>query len=999
MPARMITAILLALLISIPAYAQDVDSQLIEAAQNGQAEEVQALLEGGADVDAKDEAGMTALMWAALGGHTDTVKGLLDAGADVSSEDKQGTTARLWAAGTEIRQLLQNSQKDINAQLIDVAENDQTEKVQALLEAGAEANAKDQYGTTAVTLAAAAGSTDTVRALLDAGADANVEDQAYQTAVRWAAAAGHTNTVSFLLDLGVDANDTGVTALELAARNGHTETLLVLLARGASVNAKDRNNLTALMRAAEAGHTDAVRVLLDAGADANAKDNDDRTVLMMAERLGRTEVVELLKNAGAKVTQKDVNAELVEAASNGQTELVKRLLRAGADVNVRDNDSRRMTVLMAAASKGHSSTVQALLDGRAKVDAKDSLGATALMWAAYFDHTETVQLLLKAGAKVNAKNDKGGTALFDAVDEGNASTVIVLLDAGADANAKEEDTTPLMHAAVTGDTYIIQILLANGAEVNEKTKDGMTPLITATVLGRTDAVRTLLEAGANTNSKLESGATALMIAERMGHKEIVDLLTGTEPRREVNESLQGRTYINRTASFTLTLPDGWKIDEDLRRNSPGTIAAFTSSGGEQMLQISPEAFTGSLKAYKELTERRAKKMFPDYKKLAESDVTIDGRQAMFLIYRGKVGGDFPVKFLSALVPRDGRMMFITASTLESFFDEAKPAFEDAVLSFKTLDKKSGDASNSAFTRGQLLGSQGRHEEAVSAFRDAVRLQPDFPEAYINMCAALGQLGDHEGALHACQEAIRLKPDEALAHMNITYALRNLGRNEEALDAYQEAVRLNPDIADSALELGLKTMKFPPTKLPPVTNPTQQLEFQGFSVLPPSGENWFIQNQGTDHVTFTKETTKGEYHTVMAWARSDDAEYANWAGLLVLAREGTLTEQHLERIQEQQWQDSRYKPLEVRVALDSSLGKECARFDFTVEDRGVPYAPDLVFVLIGQDFYCLHPDSSNLVVRIAYSQRLLQGEQELPIESEVEPLLESLTCTPLQQGVQ
>ena len=44
MPARMITAMLAALLISIPAIAQDVNSQLIEAAKNGETEKVRALL-------------------------------------------------------------------------------------------------------------------------------------------------------------------------------------------------------------------------------------------------------------------------------------------------------------------------------------------------------------------------------------------------------------------------------------------------------------------------------------------------------------------------------------------------------------------------------------------------------------------------------------------------------------------------------------------------------------------------------------------------------------------------------------------------------------------------------------------------------------------------------------------------------------------------------------------------------------------------------------------
>ena len=65
MPARMITAMLLALLIPVPAYAQDVNSQLIEAAKNGQTEKVKTLLEAGAKVNAKNKNGLTALIGAA----------------------------------------------------------------------------------------------------------------------------------------------------------------------------------------------------------------------------------------------------------------------------------------------------------------------------------------------------------------------------------------------------------------------------------------------------------------------------------------------------------------------------------------------------------------------------------------------------------------------------------------------------------------------------------------------------------------------------------------------------------------------------------------------------------------------------------------------------------------------------------------------------------------------------------------------------------------------
>ncbi|MCH7804350.1 MAG: ankyrin repeat domain-containing protein [Acidobacteria bacterium] len=79
MPARMIIAMLLALLISTPAIAQDINSQLIEAAKNGDTVSIKALLDAGADVNAKNEDGLTALWWAA--GHTEIVELLKKAGA------------------------------------------------------------------------------------------------------------------------------------------------------------------------------------------------------------------------------------------------------------------------------------------------------------------------------------------------------------------------------------------------------------------------------------------------------------------------------------------------------------------------------------------------------------------------------------------------------------------------------------------------------------------------------------------------------------------------------------------------------------------------------------------------------------------------------------------------------------------------------------------------------------------------------------------------------
>jgi ankyrin repeat protein len=56
-------------------------------------EMVKALIDKGADVNAKDKDGQTALMLAAGGGYTEIVKALIEKGADVNAKNNTGDTA------------------------------------------------------------------------------------------------------------------------------------------------------------------------------------------------------------------------------------------------------------------------------------------------------------------------------------------------------------------------------------------------------------------------------------------------------------------------------------------------------------------------------------------------------------------------------------------------------------------------------------------------------------------------------------------------------------------------------------------------------------------------------------------------------------------------------------------------------------------------------------------------------------------------------------------
>jgi hypothetical protein len=177
----------------------------------------------------------------------------------------------------------------------------ETPKALALIAAGANVNASDQHGGTALILAAGAGDTGTVQALLAGGAQVNARNRDGETALFSAAFLGRLAVVRELVRHGADVNATsrlGVTPLMEASRN-RVVVVKFLLGSGANVNARDVLGGTALMAAAFTGRIDMVRTLIKAGADVNVKDNEGRTALSRAVAGGHGDVARLLKQAGA----------------------------------------------------------------------------------------------------------------------------------------------------------------------------------------------------------------------------------------------------------------------------------------------------------------------------------------------------------------------------------------------------------------------------------------------------------------------------------------------------------------------------------------------------------------------------------------------------------------------------------------------------------------------------------------------------------------------------
>lgn len=145
------------------------------------------------------------------------------------------------------------------------------------------------------------------------GADPNARNAKGQTALILALQEGSEKaTAALLAHPGIridDSNAAGETALMMAALKGRLGAMRALLARGAQVN---RAGWSPLHYAAAGPETAAVALLLDRGAEINARSPNETTPLMMAARYGAIDSVALLLQRGAHARL--ANAQNLEAA-------------------------------------------------------------------------------------------------------------------------------------------------------------------------------------------------------------------------------------------------------------------------------------------------------------------------------------------------------------------------------------------------------------------------------------------------------------------------------------------------------------------------------------------------------------------------------------------------------------------------------------------------------------------------------------------------------------
>lgn len=541
---------------------------------------VMALVAAGADIDAQNDSGETPLHLATRSYRPRVADRLLELGADPGVRNSGGRAAgspvcpwpdAAFFATAPLASVTGCLEIGANVNARDGGDNTPLHLaarsgsyaapaiIELLARAGGDVNALNRNGRSPLHAALTARSerSGNVAALLEAGANANVRDERGWTLLHVGAWHSRTTSLSLLIEAGVDPdarNEENETALDIARRSRNAAVAEALPGGGpagldeamdeAAQLGCDRWITRVFFTYASA---EKVSGCLQAGLDVNARSrhwdrgsptgsqlDDDSTPLHAAAGWSRDPaVISLLVEAGADVTARNDRgyAPLHGAASSNTPAVVAALLAAGADANgwatgYSVDYGWAHTPLHLASGNEDPDVAAVLLTAGANVDARGEHGDTPLhMAASRNDNAEVITTLLEGGADVNARRHGGRTPLHEAAQRnGNPAVLATLLEAGAEVDpwgvdwstnggfaVESERRTPLHSAAQwNADPRFVELLVQGGADIHARTESGHSPLDMAVLHnGNPAVIEALVSAGADVNAPDRFGRTPL----------------------------------------------------------------------------------------------------------------------------------------------------------------------------------------------------------------------------------------------------------------------------------------------------------------------------------------------------------------------------------------------------------------------------------------------------------------------------------------------------------
>eukprot|EP00795_Rhopilema_esculentum_P014481 gene14481-5544_t len=529
---------------------------LCAAAEGGDFEEVQRIIEAGTSPNGKALCHKAPLHLASLNGHVKVVEYLLEHEAFINTTGGRRNRTSLHYASI--------------ANNVDV--------VKVLLRFNADQEVIDSTGYTALNLssggenplslclASQAGDINEVRRILDQNASRKGSRNEPSRNKMYSGHKVSQAIANFGRCLAVDQrNEQGHAPLHLASAAGNLELVQLLVSHGATIEIPGGlDKWTALFYAALAGHVDVVRFLLAIGADTtrvDAKglrviDHVEQNIDDLKEKLELRSFRESSFDTDGLMQQTQsllVPAQLVRQKSDSsldskaQRSWTKRqIARLEQVLNVLQSGQQKLLNALEQQNLTLFKTTIETEDVKINGPLRKHSHTTALSYAAANGLPEFVEVLLQNHADTNISDGYCLFPIHAAAKAGHEDVIEVLVNHGVDINLQSRNSrqTPLHVAAAHSRKEVVELLVKKGAdlevldterqtaydlaeelEIKSLVASGPNLISLAIAKGNFDALLRKIEVNEMTaNTVFTSGLTALQVACQYEQLEVVDML-------------------------------------------------------------------------------------------------------------------------------------------------------------------------------------------------------------------------------------------------------------------------------------------------------------------------------------------------------------------------------------------------------------------------------------------------------------------------------------------
>ncbi|XP_077319571.1 GA-binding protein subunit beta-2 [Lithobates pipiens] len=368
--------------------ALDLGKKLLEAARNGDDDEVRQLMQNGAPFTT-DWLGTSPLHLAAQYGHLSTVK--------------------------------------------------------VLLQAGISRDARTKVDRTPLHIAAAEGHANIVDVLIRNGASINAKDMLEMTSLHWAMEHNRQDVADLLIKNGADLyaySKFGKTPFDIALEKNNP-VLLILLQEAMQEQSRTMTSDGETITVSSphyiftSGEIDASGSVGESSVQ-QVMENGQRVITIVTDGVHledlhttdhiRHPLLVTIQNGEQGIPPPILGTSPLHlAAQYGHLSTVKVLLQAGISRDARTKVDR--TPLHIAAAEGHANIVDVLIRNGASINAKDMLEMTSLHWAMEHNRQDVADLLIKNGADLYAYSKFGKTPFDIALEKNNPVLLILLQEA------------------------------------------------------------------------------------------------------------------------------------------------------------------------------------------------------------------------------------------------------------------------------------------------------------------------------------------------------------------------------------------------------------------------------------------------------------------------------------------------------------------------------------------------------------------------------------------